>query len=415
MKSLKLIVAIILVFAFNSCSKDYSPLAPNTQERQYQTLPVTHLQNEVIQSNNTFSFQLFSQLNAINPGQNVFISPFSVSMALGMALNGANGETYSAVQNTLGFSGMEEQTINQTYGYLYRALQQLDPSVELEIANSVWCKKDVDLLPEFLSVNKTYFDAEVRTLNFADPQAVLTINQWIAHATHDKIKNVLRSISPQAVLYLINALYFHGIWQHEFPEKATRKQDFYLLDGSKTPCDMMTVKLKTPVYPDNNIEAVELPYGQGNFVMTLIMPKNPDKFNDYVLHFNRDVWQQIKQALRPRQCIIGLPKLRFRFKSTLNAPLAKLGMGIAFSDRADFSRISSDQNLKISRLIHQTFVEVNEKGTEAAAVTVSEVVSTSIHDPILTLTFDHPYLFVISEKSTDTILFMGKVLKPVWN
>ncbi len=412
MKTLNIIIALILIFSLNSCSRDRSPLAP--QNQKYQTLPVTHLQKQVIQTNNQFSFALFSQTNKLFSDQNVFISPFSVSMVLGMALNGAKGETYAAIRNTLGFTNISEQSVNQTYGYLYDALQQLDSSVTLEIANSVWCKQGLTFLPQFLSLNKTYFDAEIRTLNFADPQAVLTINQWIASATHNKIKHVIRSIPPDAIMYLINALYFHGSWQYEFPPQSTRQRDFYLTDGTQISCDMMATKIKIPIFINNTIKAVQLPYGQGNFVVTVIMPKNASEFNDYVFRFDGNLWQHIDDSLRSRQCTIILPKLRFSFKTILNTPLKDLGMGIAFGSEADFSRISANSNLRISKIIHQTYVEINEKGTEAAAVTVGEIGATSIQPHNLTITFDHPYLFVISEKSSGTLLFMGKILRPVW-
>ncbi|MCD6375230.1 MAG: serpin family protein [Caldisericaceae bacterium] len=409
---LKLIFLILAMHFVLACSRDHNPLSATPSK--YQTLPVTHLQKNVIQANNDFSFDLFTQVNQLNAGKNVFISPFSVSMALGMTLNGADGETYTAMQKTLGFTGMDAQQINDTYHYLYNSLQDLDPKVIFKIANSIWCRQGIDFLPDFLKINQTYFHAEVQTLNFADPQAVLTINNWIARATNQKIKKVLEQIPSEAVMYLINALYFNGLWTYQFPQKKVRQEDFSLLNGQLVQCQMMRVQCKIPILIEEDLQAVQLPYGQGNFAMTVIMPSRTE-FESYQQSFNLAEWQRIQENFKQRECVVGLPKFRFDFKSNLNQVLSALGMGIAFNEnRADFSRISETERLFINRVIHQTFVEVSEKGTEAAAVTVVEIGATSVGPTVPTIIFNQPFIFVISETSTNTILFMGSILQPEW-
>jgi len=411
-KKFIIIIFLALVFFTEGCTRNKNPLS--AENPKYQTLPVKPLHKRVIEASNSFAFDLFTRVYTQKANENLFISPFSVSMALGMTLNGANGETYTAMQKTLGFEGMTEQQINETYRYLYTSLQRLDPKVIFNIANSIWCKQGVDFLPEFFRVNQTYFNAEVRTLNFADPQAALTINNWIARATNQKIKKVLDQIPPEAVMYLINALYFNGLWTYQFAEDKVREEDFTLLDGTTTNCLMMRVQCKIPIMTEAGLQVAQLPYGQGNFVMTVIMPTR-DAFNNYLQTFNLSEWQRINARLEEKECVIGLPKFRFEFKSQLKKALIEMGMGIAFTEgRADFSRISEKQKLFINRVIHQTFVEVSEKGTEAAAVTVVEVGATSVGPTLPIIVFNRPFLFVISEKSTGTILFMGNVLQPEW-
>ncbi len=413
MKKLAFFLGCLLLVS--GCRTDYTPLSPN-EKSEYTSLPLTSEQKQVIETNNAFAFNLFAELNQETPTNNLFISPFSVSMALGMVLNGANGETYTAIQNTLGFENLDETAINSSYAYLYQNLQDLDPNVVFEIANSIWCRQGVNFLPEFLKVNQTYFNAQVHTINFADPQAVITINNWIADATHDKIQKVLDTIPQEAVMYLINALYFNGIWTYQFPEDKVMTKPFYTFAESPTQCQMMYVTCRVPILVNNTLTVAVLPYGSGNYTMTLIMPRT-EEFNSFLQTFNLEKWQEIQTLVHKDSCTIGLPKFRFGFRKLLNSSLKKMGMEIAFdAKKADFSRISQDLSLKISRVIHQTFVEVSEKGTEAAAVTIVEMVVTSTEGPnIVPITFDHPFVFVISEKSTGTILFMGKVLQPVWD
>ncbi|WP_456407363.1 serpin family protein [Caldithrix abyssi] len=407
-------VSLCCLWLAVGCSIDRTPLAQ--EDSGYKTFPVNSLHKKVINANNAFAFSLFSQVNQVNQKDNVFISPFSVSMALGMALNGANGQTYSAMQNTLGFSEMDEQSINETYAYLYQNLQQLDPRVIFQIANSIWCKKGSDFFPEFLAVNRQYFNAEVRDLNFADPQAVVTINNWIAQATNQKIKKVLDEIPPDAVMYLINALYFNGLWTYQFPEDEVQQRVFHQIDGQSAECSMMFVTCRIPALFEERIQVAQVPFGQGNYVMTFIMPRRMDDFNEYLLDFTQNEWTRIQENLKEDSCTLGLPKLRFGFKALLNEPLKKLGMDIAFDPvHADFSRITDQHPLFINRVIHQTFIEVSEKGAEAAAVTIVEMMTTTIGPPpILSLVFDQPFVFVISERSTGAVLFMGKVMKPLW-
>jgi len=409
-----------LMFAFAiilfGCQQDKTPLGSENSDQLFPTLPVKPVQQKLIDANQKFGFELFKRINQISPDTNVFISPFSVSMALGMTMNGANGETYAAMRKTLGFENLDEQSINESYRYLYRALQALDPLVVFEIANSIWYKEGFKVLDEFLKVNRDYFSAEVEGLNFSDPSAVLRINSWVSEKTHEKIKKILDAIPSDAVMYLINAIYFNGTWKYTFPEEEVKQRDFFTLDGSKTDCQMMYVTSFFPVYFGEQLSAVELPYGAGSYVMTLILPTDQNSFEDFVNNFDETVWEEIQTNLSADSGTVGLPKFRFSFDQGLKPVLSDMGMAIAFDgSQADFTRINPKGNLFISKVKHKTFVEVNEKGTEAAAVTLVEMAITSVEAPkIFFLTFNRPFLFVIHEKSTGAVLFMGKIIRPIW-
>ncbi|WP_457565983.1 serpin family protein, partial [Caldithrix abyssi] len=212
------------------------------------------------------------------------------------------------------------------------------------------------------------------------------------------------------------ALYFNGLWTYQFPEDEVQQRVFHQIDGQSAECSMMFVTCRIPALFEERIQVAQVPFGQGNYVMTFIMPRSLDDFNEYLLNFTQNEWTRIQENLKEDSCTIGLPKLRFGFNTLLNEPLKKLGMDIAFDPvHADFSRITDQFPLFINRVIHQTFIEVSEKGAEAAAVTIVEMMTTTIGPPpILSLVFDQPFVFVISERSTGAVLFMGKVMKPLW-
>ncbi len=407
----KLIVAITFLPIVISCHKDENKGIEDKDA-------INYVEEELIQANNIFGLNLFKEvIGQEENDKNIFISPLSVSLALAMTYNGSDGLTKEAFKSTLGFEGLESQDINESFKQLVETLLTLDEKVILNIANSIWPNEGFEVLQEFIDLNYKYYNAEVNKLNFADPQAVNIINGWIAEKTNNKIQKALDGIPPDAVLYLINAIYFKGIWQYEFDEEHTRDKTFYLEDGSQPEVPTM-IQEKSFYYTKNDLfEAIELPYGNGNYSMIIILPDYEKTTEDVVSEINEENWKQWLNSFKLKDKIqVELPKFKFIYGTKeLNNELINLGLGIAFGPGADFTKINPYGGIFISRVLHKSFVEVNEEGTEAAAVTIVEVVAISALPGPEKIYFkvNRPFIFVIKEKQTNAILFMGRVMKPV--
>jgi serpin B len=295
-------------------------------------------------------------------------------------------------------------------------LVRLDPKVILNIANSIWYKLNFPVQNEFINLNSQYYYAEVNELDFSLPEAKDIINGWVDEKTEGLIPEIIDNISPDVVMYLINAIYFKGVWKYEFDPEKTSERDFYLEDGRNMKVDMMEMEEEV-LYTSNDIfQAVSLPYGDGQFNMFIMLPAAQKTTADIVAELNNDNWDSWIGSLQTEQVVVKLPKFKFDFFRLLNDDLTDMGMGIAFDpDNADFSGINPERDLYISRVLHKTFIDVNEEGTEAAAVTAVEISETSYNpnEPVIRyFVADHPFLFAIRENSSGTILFMGRVGQP---
>ncbi len=373
-------------------------------------------ETQLIQADNAFGLELFRKIHAQGSGENIFISPLSVAMALGMTYNGAEGSTREAMQQTLELQGLDLQEVNESYRSLIDLLRGLDPSVEFRIANSIWYDDKYDFRQDFLDVNREYFDAEVAGLDFASPSAAPTINSWVDEKTNGRIEEIVDSpISPDLVMFLINAIYFKGDWTNQFDEELTRDGTFYLADDSEKQVEMMSYAGPDTVlaYLDQNqgVQVLDLKYGGKAFSMTIVMPAEPSSIASLIGSLDSDDWQAWIGSLERTEAQVSMPKFTLEYELELNEALEALGMGVAFDPlNADFTRIYSGiERIYISKVKHKTFVDVNEKGTEAAAVTSVEVGITSV-PPMIRI--DRPFLFAIREKFSGTILFMGVMMEP---
>jgi serpin B len=363
---------------------------------------------------NEFAFDLFYKILQTTDDKNVFISPLSVDFALGMTLNGANGVTEQEMKNVLKHSGLTNTQINEYYQIMLNALPAVDPATKLNIANSIWCHEGFPFHQSFLDVNAKYFDAEIANLDFSSPTALKTINDWCARATNNLIKEPLDEISPLAVMYLINAIYFKGIWTTQFDKKNTAKATFFAENGSQNQVDMMHIPENGfPFYADENAQYLDMAYGNGAFSMTVILPHEGKTLQDVTDNLSTDYFNNIvKDRLQERNVRVFFPRFKMEYEIELQDDvLPALGMLSAFDPEiADFSGMSNKLPLYINRVIHSTFVEVNEEGTEAAAVTIVEMdYLFSNGGGLVTFRADRPFMFVIRENSTGAILFMGKM------
>ncbi len=405
MKTSIFVILISLAFILSQCNKKDSPLTPPQKQESL-------TQTQFVRLTNDFSFNLFQHINQVRQDSNIFISPFSVSMALGMTLNGANGNTYEQIKQVLGFTNYDQESINQVYKNYFSQLQGIDPQVILELANAIWYEQHFNVLQSFLDVNRNYFYAEVHKANFADPSTVTAINNWVKQKTHDKIQSILNYIPRGTLMYLLNAVYFKGTWTYQFDPKHTVNWTFQTQNGQNMNCSMMFMSKKLPYYQTADFQMVLLPYGEGHFNMAVILPAYHLNLDTLITQLTATQWKSWLAACQVDSGTIGLPRFKMEFNIILNDILKEMGMSDAFSPtNADFSRISTEKGLYISIVKHKTFVEVNEEGTEATGVTLVGMERSASN--MFELIADHPFVFIIYEKDSQAILFMGKMEMPV--
>jgi serpin B len=394
-----------------ACSQSDSPepTAPATAI----VLP-SNLKSRIAQDNE-FAFDLLkSTINNNVNEDNVFISPLSVSIALAMARNGAVGDTKTEMNTALKLSGLSDSQINEYYKIMQNSLLAIDPSSKLSVANSIWYKMGFTVKPDFLQTSKDYFNSEVRQLDFTQPSALETINNWCAQKTNDLIKKPLDVIPSNAIMYLINAIYFKGIWQKQFDKKATAEKDFYSETGAISKVNMMNLADTIPYFANDLLQAIDLPYGNGAFSMTLLLPKSGKTTADILSTLNLDQWNNLLGNLKEQKVGVYLPRFTSKNKFEFKPVMQDLGMKLAFTDLADFTSIANE-SLLISKITHSTYLDVNEEGTEAAAATIVEIIFTSVGDQPLLFNANKPFILTIREKSTGAILFVGKIGKPGLN
>lgn len=403
------IVPLALLLLLVAGCELLGPGAGDEEEAAQSVRTLTVGEEALVQADNRFGLNLFRAVSADEPDANVFVSPLSVSMALGMTLNGAADSTYRAMAAVLEKEGLTTEAVNQSYRSLIDLLRSLDPAVALEIANSIWYREGFAVEQSFLDVNRTYFDAEVQALDFTKAEAVTTINRWVDEATHGKIEDIVEAIPPEAVMYLINAIYFKGDWTYRFDPQETEDAAFHNADGTTTEVPLMHQEAALPYVRTDRYTAVDLPYGDSLYSMTVVLPVDGLTVSDLVADLDPAAWQELTSSLAVGDVRVYLPRFELEYEKELGDVLAALGMGVAFGAQADFSGINPVERLSISRVLHKTFVEVNEEGTEAAAVTAVEIELTSVPS-VPTVRADRPFLFFIREQHSGSILFVGQVL-----
>ena len=307
---------------------------------------------ELIESDNLFGLELFQTVLSNDDSKNVMISPLSVALALGMTYNGAEGLTEEAMKETLKLSGLTDDEINAAYKSIIDQLVKLDPKVILNIANSIWYKLGYPVEAGFIKVNQEYYYAEVNELDFGRPDAVDIINGWVNTKTNGLIPEVLDEIPGNVVMYLINAIYFKGTWKYEFKKGDTHDADFYPVPGETIEVSMMQMEQDLDYYSNETFSAVSLPYGDGEFSMVVMLPRDDKTTDDVVKLMTSENWQEWLEGFRTTGIKLKLPKFKYGFKKLLNDDLTDLGMGIAFTGGADFTGINPGGNLYISRVIH---------------------------------------------------------------
>ena len=399
------LAAISIVFF--SCNKNETESLPGDP------VPITLTSNQVslIESENSFAFDIFrSAAYNSKATENLIISPLSISTALSMALNGANGPTRDSMLKALRVKNITPGEINQSYKDLSEALLSVDKRVLISIANSVWAENNFVVKKPFTDILTGYYNAEAKSFDVKDPLAPKQMNSWIEANTNGLIKNMISQLDDNTVMLLINAIYFKGKWKSQFDASKTVNQTFYKSNGTTSQVPMMKQTSDFKIYKGGSFTLAEFPYGQGNFVMDVLVPDSRNGIDGLLSQLNNVSFHNWIGLMSERETVLSLPRFKYGYKKELNEILSGMGMRIAFTDAADFSNIS-DLDLLMNLILHQAFIETNEEGTEAAAVTIIGIGTTSM--PIrFELNLDHPFVYIIRETSSNSILFMGKVEDP---
>ena len=367
---------------------------------------------EVLEKSNAFAWTFLPAMMAADPDANVLVSPLSASMALGMALNGARGTTYEQMQATLGFEDLALDTINNGYRGLMIDLPAADSLVSTQIANSAWHRNGFEVNQNFLDKVRAFFDAEVAGLDFSDPSAADTMNQWVSDKTNGRIEEIIEPpIDSQTMLFLINAIYFKGPWKYEFDPEKTRDAPFHISEGESQSIPMMDLTAEFGFGASGGLQIVELPFGEGAFAMTVLVPGGRSSIDTEIESMDAARWQGMLDSLGTREVRVVLPRFRVEYDKSLKEVLQSLGMTDAFvPDVADFTGISaSSPPLYISEVKQKTFVEVAEEGAEAAAATSVEVGVKSLPPSVVA---NRPFAYLIRERESGAILFAGVLRRP---
>lgn len=386
-------------------------------------LPTPHNQlyfeeknDDVISGNSKFAFEFLKNLNKEDKEKNLFISPYSISAALTMLYNGSNENTADEIAKALNYDEITEINLNSCHKYLKNHLETMDKAISLKIANSIWIRDGFNVKREFINMNFEVFDAYAYNLDFSKEDSADTINNWINKSTNGLISKMIEPPIPaDIVMYLINAIYFQGDWKYQFNEERTYEDIFHNYDKTESTVDMMVIKEEFKYSNKDDYTAVRLPYGDDKVSMYCILPNEDEDINEFITSLTSNKWNAIKASMNlEKNVTVKLPKFKIEYGiRKLNDELKMLGMKEAFSDNANFSKITDNNDIKVSKVLHKAVIEVDEKGTEAAAITVVEMKQEAmIIESELPKDFiaDRPFVFLIADDVDGTILFLGKLL-----
>ncbi|MCK9625667.1 MAG: serpin family protein [Bacteroidales bacterium] len=389
-----------LFFIFPSCDK-------LNLEKEREDILLTKGEQEITTNINKFAFDFFRNISINANKPNIFISPLSASLALSMTAIGAEGETGSQMKALLGFENCTTTEMNSYYKKISEELLNLDPKNTIAMANSIWIANGFNIKINFTSNALTYYNASVANVDFNNQNTLNRINDWCSDNTNNKIKKIFDELNPNLKLLLINALYFKGTWTQQFDKKNTYETTFHTLSGDSENVDMMYIESNFKYTSNDFFQIAELPYGNEAFSMVVLLPKENILFEDAVNQFTYNNWNMWMSSMDYTEISVHLPKFKLEYDIKLNNVLCSMGMIDAFNPMsANFSGIS-DSNLYIDLVKQNTYINVNEEGTEAAAVTSTGMFVTSMPESKI-FKADRPFIYLIKEKSTGIILFIGQ-------
>ena len=398
-----LILTIMLSFPFFwSCS---------AQNNERKRIELDEDEQAYVAAGNDFAFRFMARIDG-NEKNDWFVSPVSLQFLLGLVLDGADGETADEICRTLGYSAGETEAVDAYCRKMLSELPHLDKQTKLKLANAIFFNDKMEInVPYRKRVEKAY-DAEVKSLDFNQKMATLkVINGWCNKQTNGLIPSVLEDVEPDMFAYLLNALYFKGTWMYPFNKKYTQERTFTLESGQKKEIPMMEKERKFAYNEDEICQRVSLPYGNGAYSMTILLPKKGHTVSDVIASIDGERWKELRTQMYYSTLInVWLPPFESKYHIKLNDILMDMGMPRAFGPAAQFKPMSKDA-LWLSFVQQDAVIKVDEEGTEAAAITSAGMLgATAVPTPPKVINFhcDHPFLYLITENSTGTILFAGK-------
>lgn len=405
---MKIIIPIFFVLSvFWACD---SKNEPNPNKKETETINLSAVQKQRVHQDNNFSFELLRSTIEHSNEENILLSPMSASMALGMVLNGANGNTQDEIRKVINMENLTREEINTYYKLMLEKLPVLDKKTNLKIANAIWLRNDFQTKTDFLKKNRTHFNAYIKAIDFNQQWAVDTINDWASRNTNGLIPKVIKSIPPLTMLYIMNALYFKGDWVKQFDKNKTKEFDFEIEKGESTKVNMMLATDTFLYASDDHAQYLTMPYGNGAFSMAILLPTQENNIHSLLENIDANRLDDIFRKMKKRKVHVGFP--RFKVKQTFNLKnvLKDMGMNEIFNKSlADLTGISDMKPLFVSSVQQDAYVEVTEEGTEAAAVTTISVGTSFNPNESLYFVANRPFVFLIRENSTGAILFIGKM------
>jgi serpin B len=388
------------------------PLSPPEVEKE-NNIELTKAERQIVEKNNLFAFDLLKTVSKNEKEENnILISPLSASLALAMLNNGAAGLTREEIQGVLGYGDITRDEMNGYFQKMLEAMQEIDPLTTFKSANSIWIEQQFPVLAPFIEVNKTYYDAEIRNEDFADPATTGLINDWCSDNTEGKIPEIIEETSPDAVMYLINALYFKATWTIPFDKARTKDEIFRNLNGNTPLIPTMNNELEIYCSKGEDFTVAELPYGNEAFSMVFLLPDEGVSLSSIIEKLDLQTWKSSTARINTRKIPIKIPRFKIEYERILNSDLKEMGMQSMFAD-ADFTLINPDAALSVSLVLQKTFAEINEEGTEAAAITIISMIGSAMEPvprpEIKEFYVDRPFLYFIKEQSTGTIFFIGEM------
>lgn len=412
MKSNIFLLFICFVILLMNCST-----TTKSDNSGLQTYSINSIPKKNIEANNNFSINLFRTLNREDGDGNIFISPVSASFALGMTANGAKGNTYNEMKSVLGYIDMEIDEMNNTYAALIEALNSVSEGFEFNLANAIWYDENLSIQTEFNDANKNFFNAKIDHLDFNDRNHCKNVvNEWVENETEEKIKDFTRENDFVSIMLLVNAIYFNASWQYQFNEDETNEKSFFLENNDAVQCEMMSQKNKFKFAFSDDYQCLELPYANENYSMILVKPSGA--IDDFIETLSNEKIESMLSEMKKDSINITIPKVELVYEKELSDVLKSMGMVDAFDpQKAEFSNIFNElhDDIYIKLVRQKSFINVNEEGTEAAAATVVVMDWRSAGggpDDEKYMDFNKPFLFLIMEKLSDSILFCGKIVNP---
>ncbi|MEK6981324.1 MAG: serpin family protein [Candidatus Micrarchaeota archaeon] len=421
---LLLIIALALFISGCASTKDSNNFLKNETNNKTPEIPALQLQlnstalnlsteekKSMVEASNQFAFDLYSKQKTND--ENVFFSPYSISSALAITYEGAKGQTAQEIQKVFYFS--ENESVRRSgFASIYNNLNKANKSYNLSTANALWIQKDYSILQSYKDIVKNYYGAEATNVDFVNQleQSRLMINNWIENETNQKIKDMIgpNDLDQNIRLIITNAIYFKGSWETKFDKSLTKEEDFEVTSTKIVKAQMMKKTKSFNYFEDERLQILELPYKDNELSMLIILPK--EEMTSLESNLSLENLNRWKQKMQTQEVDVSIPKFKFQSKYYLGKNLIDLGMSTSFdSSKADFSGITGNKDLSISEVIHQAFVEVNEEGTEAAAATAVEMKPMTLPSPPV-FKADHPFIFIIQDKGTGSIIFIGKVNDP---